>query len=81
MPVVHFERALRSRKGLYQIVNRETARAIAGQGFTWLNREEDLGDGLIIGRVGGAALEIGGELKLAVSELGSARDGGLEELV
>jgi uncharacterized protein len=42
--VVLFERALRSRKGLYQVINRDTARAIAQQGFTLINREEDLGD-------------------------------------
>jgi hypothetical protein len=42
--VVFFERALRSRKGLYQVINRETARAIASQGFALINREEDLGD-------------------------------------
>lgn len=42
--VVHFERALRSRKGLYQVINRETARAAVAAGFTWLNREEDLDD-------------------------------------
>ncbi|MBZ5637947.1 MAG: phosphatidylglycerol lysyltransferase domain-containing protein [Acidobacteriia bacterium] len=42
--VVFFERALRSRKGLYQVINRETARVIASQGFTLINREEDLGD-------------------------------------
>jgi hypothetical protein len=42
--VVLFERALRSRKGLYQVINRETAREISSQGFTLINREEDLGD-------------------------------------
>jgi uncharacterized protein len=40
---VHFERALRSYKGLYQVINSETARIIAAQGFTFINREEDLG--------------------------------------
>lgn len=44
MMVTHFERALRSYKGLYQVVNRETARAIALQKFEVINREEDLGD-------------------------------------
>jgi hypothetical protein len=40
---IHFERALRSYKGLYQVVNNETARVIAAQGFEFINREEDLG--------------------------------------
>ena len=42
--VVLFERARRSVKGLYQVINRETARVIAAQGFALINREEDLGD-------------------------------------
>jgi uncharacterized protein len=42
--VVLFERARRSEKGLYQVINQETARAIAAHGFTVINREEDLGD-------------------------------------
>jgi hypothetical protein len=41
---VHFERALRSYKGLYQVINWETAKAVAAQGFDYLNREEDMGD-------------------------------------
>ncbi len=41
---VHFERALRSYKGLHQVINWETARAIAEQGFEYINREEDMGD-------------------------------------
>jgi uncharacterized protein len=41
---VHFERALRSYKGLYQVINCETAKVIAAQGFDFINREEDLGD-------------------------------------
>ena len=41
---VHFERALRSYKGLYQVINWETAKIIAAQGFEFINREEDLGD-------------------------------------
>ncbi len=40
---VHFERALRSYKGLYQVVNWETARIIVAMGFELINREEDLG--------------------------------------
>ena len=39
----HFERALRSYKGLYQVINWETAQVIAAQGFKFINREEDLG--------------------------------------
>jgi hypothetical protein len=42
--VVHFERAARARKGLYQLVNKVAAREIAARGFELLNREEDLGD-------------------------------------
>jgi uncharacterized protein len=41
---VHFERALRSYKGLYQVINYETAKVVAAQGFEFINREEDLGD-------------------------------------
>jgi len=42
--LVLFERALRNEKGLYQVINQETARAIAAQGLAFINREEDLGD-------------------------------------
>ena len=41
---VHFERALRSYKGLHQVINWETAKAVAEQGFEYINREEDMGD-------------------------------------
>jgi hypothetical protein len=41
---IHFERALRSYKGLYQVINQETARVIEAQGFEFVNREEDVGD-------------------------------------
>ncbi len=41
---VHFERALRRFKGLYQVINWETAKVIAEQGYEFINREEDLGD-------------------------------------
>jgi uncharacterized protein len=41
---IHFERALRSYKGLYQVINCETAKGILSQGFQFINREEDLGD-------------------------------------
>lgn len=41
---VHFEKADRTVKGLYQIVNRASARRIAALGCTVVNREEDLGD-------------------------------------
>jgi hypothetical protein len=41
---IHFERALRSYKGLYQVINCETAKVVASQGFQFINREEDLGD-------------------------------------
>jgi hypothetical protein len=42
--VIHFERALRSYKGLYQIVNREAARVMVADGYERINREEDVGD-------------------------------------
>jgi len=42
--VIHFERADRSLKGLYQVVNREAARDLAAAGFRFVNREEDIGD-------------------------------------
>lgn len=42
--VVLFERALRTEKGLYQLINRETARVLVEHGFSLVNREEDLGD-------------------------------------
>lgn len=42
--VVLFERARRSARGLYQVINQETARAVVAQGYTLVNREEDLGD-------------------------------------
>jgi uncharacterized protein len=41
---IHFERALRSYKGLYQVINWETAKVVAAKGFQFINREEDLGD-------------------------------------
>jgi uncharacterized protein len=41
---IHFERALRSYKGLYQVVNCETAKVIVNKGFQFINREEDVGD-------------------------------------
>jgi hypothetical protein len=41
---VHFERALRSYKGLYQVINWETAKIAAAMGYDFINREEDLGD-------------------------------------
>jgi hypothetical protein len=41
--VVHFEKALKEYKGLYQLVNRETAKNIAAKGIRYINREEDLG--------------------------------------
>jgi len=44
MAQVHFEKALRSRKGLYQVINHETAKIIHGLGVKKINREEDLGD-------------------------------------
>jgi hypothetical protein len=42
--VIHFERARRDVKGLYQLVNRAAAEAAVRGGFAFINREEDLGD-------------------------------------
>jgi len=41
--VVHFEKAMKEYKGLYQLVNRETAKNILSKGIRYINREEDLG--------------------------------------
>lgn len=41
--VVHFEKAIREYKGLYQMINRETAKYIFARGYQYINREEDLG--------------------------------------
>jgi len=43
MCVVHHEKAMREYKGLYQLVNRETAKKILQNGYKYINREEDLG--------------------------------------
>jgi hypothetical protein len=40
--VVHFEKARRAFKGLYQMINRETACTIVAAGYHLVNREEDL---------------------------------------
>jgi hypothetical protein len=40
----HFERALRSYKGLHQVINCEVAKIIAAKGFEFINREEDAGN-------------------------------------
>ncbi|MBN1569979.1 MAG: DUF2156 domain-containing protein [Acidobacteria bacterium] len=56
---VHFERALRSYKGLYQVVNWETAKVVAAEGFEFINREEDLGnDGLRAAKMSYYPIEI-----------------------
>jgi phosphoribosylformylglycinamidine synthase len=52
-----------------------------GRGFLVSGPAEALAGFEIIGRVGGGELEIAGALKLAVSELRDAREGGLAELV
>ncbi|HLE12779.1 MAG: hypothetical protein A2504_09495 [Bdellovibrionales bacterium RIFOXYD12_FULL_39_22] len=44
MAVVHFEKADRKYKGLYQIINRETSKQIQSLNYTLINREEDVGD-------------------------------------
>jgi hypothetical protein len=44
MAVVHFEKARRSFKGIYQVLNQEAAKVLHAQGFALINREEDLGN-------------------------------------
>lgn len=44
MAIVHFERALRRFKGLYQVINQESAKCIEALGIPLINREEDLGE-------------------------------------
>lgn len=39
---VHYEKADRSYKGLYQLINRETSRKILESGYEFINREEDI---------------------------------------
>jgi len=41
--VIHFEKAMREFKGLYQLINREAAKFIFSKGYSYINREEDLG--------------------------------------
>lgn len=41
--VIHFEKADRSYKGAYQLINRATAEQIDREGYEWINREEDMG--------------------------------------
>ncbi len=41
--VTHFEKADRHYKGLYQIVNQESAKMLVTAGFSLINREEDMG--------------------------------------
>lgn len=43
MCAVHYEKAMREYKGLYQLINRETAKRILSKGYKYINREEDLG--------------------------------------
>ena len=40
--VVHFEKADRKYKGLYQLINRETSKVIYESGYEFINREEDM---------------------------------------
>jgi hypothetical protein len=41
---VHFEKADRAYKGIFQVVNREAARRMQASGARLINREEDVGD-------------------------------------
>lgn len=57
--VIHFEKARREFKGLYQMINRETARMINAAGYQFINREEDLGrDGLRQAKLSYSPVEI-----------------------
>jgi hypothetical protein len=40
---INFEKAVKGFKGLYQVINQETAKVIAQQGIAHINREVDLG--------------------------------------
>ncbi|NVN96234.1 MAG: DUF2156 domain-containing protein [Bacteroidetes bacterium] len=40
--VIHFEKADRSYKGLYQLINHETSRILLESGYKFINREEDI---------------------------------------
>jgi len=40
--IVHYEKADRNYKGLYQLVNRETSKVILESGYEFINREEDI---------------------------------------
>ena len=40
---IYFEKADKNFKGLYQLINRETAKVILNQDYEFINREEDLG--------------------------------------
>ncbi len=42
--VVRYEKANRALRGIYQIVNQETARIIYEKKYCYINREEDMGD-------------------------------------
>ena len=39
---IHYEKADRNYKGLYQLINREAAKAILESGYEYINREEDI---------------------------------------
>lgn len=41
--IVHFEKAIKEYKGLYQLINRETSLKILSKGCSFINREEDMG--------------------------------------
>jgi hypothetical protein len=42
--VIHIEKGLRSFKGVFQVINQETARLVRDLGYLYINREEDLGN-------------------------------------
>ena len=39
--VIHFEKGLAQYKGIYKVINQETARKLLGK-YTWINRESDM---------------------------------------
>ena len=74
--VVHFERALRSFKGMHQIVVQETARLLAARGVPRVNREEDLGnEGLRKAKESYHPVELAESLRLTLRAPEAGADG------
>lgn len=39
--VIHFEKGISQYKGIYKVINQETAKALLGK-YSWINRESDM---------------------------------------